>query len=131
MLKNWGEVVKMQKTLYEGKTQKEWFEQLSESIEMFSLGLKDGNIQDRSKEIIIYFDNNGNILSDEIVKSLKHWYKIDGYLSRELKNQLNINDDWEDNCIFISSEEVCQLLFFMDREDILSTIKDMMKCLCE
>lgn len=62
----------MEKILYNGKTQKEWLEQLSESINMFSLGLKDGNIQDKSKEIIIYFDNNGNVLSDEIVKSLNH-----------------------------------------------------------
>ena len=44
---------------------------------------------------------------------------------------LNINDNWEDNCISIDSECICQLLFFMDREDILSTIKDMMNCVCK
>lgn len=131
MLKNWSDVVKMQKRLYEGKTQKEWFEQLSESIEMFNLSLNEGNIQDKEKEIVFYFDNNGNILSYDIVKNLMYWERIDGFLSKNLKDKINIDDNWKDNCIIIDSESVCQLLFFMDREDILSTIKDMMKCLCK
>lgn len=121
----------MQKTLYEGKTQKEWFEQLSKSIEMFNLSLNEGNIQDKEKEIVFYFDNNGNILSCDIVKNLMYWERIDGFLSKNLKDKINIDDNWKDNCITIDSESVCQLLFFMDREDILSTIKDMMNCLCK
>ena len=121
----------MQKRLYEGKTQKEWFEQLSESIEMFNLSLNEWNIQDKGKEIVFYFDNNGNILSYDIVKNLMYWERIDGFLNKNLKDKINIDDNWKDNYITIDSESVCQLLFFMDREDILSTIKDMMNCLCK
>lgn len=120
----------MEKKLYNGKTQKEWLEQLSESIGVMSY-LKEGKIQDKSKKIIIYFDNNGNILSEQIIKSIKYCYKTYGYLSEVLKNELNIDDNWEENCICIDSECICQLLFFMNREDILSTIKDMMNCLCK
>lgn len=116
--------------LYEGKTQKEWFEQLSESIAMFSLSLNKRNIQNKNKEIIIYFDNNGNILHEDIIDYLKQWEKVDGYLSKEIKNKFNIDDNWENNFIIIDSDSVCQLLFFMDREDILSTIKDIMNCVC-
>lgn len=120
----------MKKQLYNGKTQKEWIEQLSDGFSSMSF-LKEGKIQDDSKNIIIYFDNNGNILSENIVEALQHFCKTYGFLSTELKNQLNIDDDWEENCICISSEDVCQLLFFLNREDILSTIKDMMNCLCK
>lgn len=121
----------MERILYNGKTQKEWLEQLSENMYMFSLGLKEGNIQDRSKEIFFYFDNNGNLLPDETVNILKYFYKTNGFLAKELKKQLNINDDWEENYICIDSENLCQLLFFMNREDIFSTIGDMINCLCK
>lgn len=123
----------MQKRLYNGKTQKEWFEQLSESISILNLSFNDGNIQDKhkEKEIVFYFDNNGNILSYDTVKNLMYWERIDGFLNKNLKDKINIGDNWEEDYIAIDSESVCQLLFFMDREDILSTIKDMMNCLCE
>lgn len=131
MLKDWSKDVKMQKRLYEGKTQKEWFEQLSESIAMFHLSLNEGNIQNRNKEIIIYFDNNGNILHEDIIDYLNQWEKEEGRLPTKVQEKFNIDDNWKDNYITIDSESICQLLFFMNREDILSTIKDMMNCLCE
>ena len=118
----------MQK-LYNSKTQKEWVEQLSESICYATSFLNDGKIQDQTKEINIYFDNDGNILSDSIIKTLKDFNRK--LIPKGVKEMLNINDNWEDNCISIDSECICQLLFFMDREDILSTIKDMMNCVCK
>lgn len=118
----------MQK-LYNGKTQKEWVEQLSESVCYATSFLNDGKIQDNTKEINIYFDNDGNILSDSIIKMLKDFNRK--LLPKGVKKMLNINDNYEDNCISIDSECICQLLFFMDREDILSTIKDMMNCVCK
>lgn len=120
----------MQK-LYNGKTQKEWVEQLSESIYYATSFLNDGKIQNKTKEINIYFDNDGNILSDYIVQILKDINRKGEVISKGVKGGLNIDDNWEENCISIDSECICQLLFFMDREDILSTIKDMMKCVCK
>lgn len=120
----------MQK-LYNGKTQKEWIEQLSESLYNAMFFLNDGKIQDKTKNINIYFDNDGNILSDYAVNTLKESKREYGYISNVIKRLFNVNDDWEENCISIDSEFICQLLFFMNREDILSTIKDMMNCLCK
>lgn len=133
MLKDWSKDVKMQKRLYEGKTQKEWFEQLSESISILNLSFNDGNIQDKhkEKEIVFYFDNNDNLLSDNKVDMLIEYKNRDRMTYDYLREEFNISDNWEEDCIAIDSESVCQLLFFMNREDILSTIKDMMNCLCK
>lgn len=120
----------MQK-LYNGKTQKEWIEQLSESVYYATSFLHDGKIQNQTKEINIYFDNDGNILSDSIIKELKDFNRKYQPFPEGVKKMLNIDDNWEENCISIDSECICQLLFFMDREDILSTIKDMMNCVCK
>lgn len=119
------------KNLYEGKTQKEWLEQLSESISIFDLSLNEGNIQDRSKEIVFYFDNDGNILSENKVDMLIEYKNRDRMTYDYLREEFNISDNWEEDCIAIDSESVCQLLFFMNREEVLSTIKDMMNCLCK
>ncbi len=120
----------MQKKLYEGKTQKEWLEQLSESISILNLSLNDKNIQDKEKEIVFYFDNNDNLLSENKVDMLIEYKNQDKMFYDYLKKELDIGDNWEEDYITIDSESVCQLLFFMNREDILSTIKDMMNCLC-
>ena len=119
------------KKLYNGKTQKEQIDQLLESVFYTTSFLRDGKIQDRTREINIYFDNDGNVLSNNTIKLLKEFNKTYKFISPELKQKLNIDDNWEENCISINSECICQLLFFMDREDILSTIKNIMNCLCE
>lgn len=119
------------KKLYNGKTQKEWIEQLSESLYNATFFLNDGKILNKTKNINIYFDKDGNILSDYAVKTLKESKREYGYISDVIKRLFNVDDDWEQNYISIDSECICQLLFFMNREDILSTIKDMMNCLCK
>ena len=119
------------KKLYNGKTQKEWIDQLLESIFYTTSFLRDGKIQDRTREINIYFDNDGNVLSNNTIKLLKEFNKTYKFISPELKQKLNIDDNWEEKCISINSECICQLLFFIVIEDILSTIKNMMNCLCE
>lgn len=102
----------MQK-LYDGKTQKEWIEQLSESLYNATFFLNDDRILNKTKNINIYFDNDGNILSDYAVKTLKEFKRKYGYISDVIKRLFNIDDNWEENYISIDSECVCQLLFFM------------------
>ena len=79
----------MQK-LYNGKTQKEWIEQLSESLYNAMFFLNDGKIQDKTKNINIYFDNDGNILSDYAVNTLKESKREYGYISNVIKRLFNV-----------------------------------------
>jgi hypothetical protein len=46
-----------------------------------------------------------------------------------MKEELDIDDDWDFNYYIVSLEQIMQLLFMCDREQLLSIVKDMMCCL--
>lgn len=115
------------KRLINSKTQRDWVEQLSESL-FYATTTLNHKIQDKSKYITIYFDNEGNILNEVLIETLiNSTYPI----SNEFKNKFHIDENWRENCVCIDSESVCQLLFFMNREDILSIAKDILNCVCK
>lgn len=112
------------KKLYNGKTQKQWFEDLSESLFYIP---KKKKIVERDRDIIFYFDKDNNLIGENNVSFLEASTLP---LPKEIKNKLNIDDNWKENYISIDSESLCQLLFFMNRKDILAIIKDMLNCVC-
>lgn len=120
--------IEHKKYLFEGKTDKEWITLLSNAC--FCHGIRrvknTFDISEKEDEIIFYFDNNGNLLNKTIVDFLQQVQKEEE-LSENLKEELNISDDWEDNNVTVSINSLLIVLTMMlDREDVLIIIRDLL-----
>ena len=109
---------------YGGKTEQEWFEAFTESLYHATFKYR-GSILDKPISITLWFDKDGNLLWDDVVSMLND---IPLPLSKDLKEELNIDDNWADNCIEIEAEYICQLLLHLNRDDLLRVSRDLLNC---
>lgn len=115
------------KYLFEGKTDKEWITLLSNACFCHGISIQ-FDISEKKDEIIFYFNNDGKLLNKTTVDFLQQVQKEEE-LSKNLKEELNISDDWEDSNVTVSINSLLIVLTMMlDREDILIIIRDLLNC---
>jgi hypothetical protein len=112
--------------LVNGKTDEEYLQILNACLCADFLNKTDKVLNNRVDNCItIYCNKKGEVLRSELVEQLKSI----GKLSDRMKEELDIDDDWDFNYYIVSLEQIMQLLFMCDREQLLSIVKDMMCCL--
>ena len=114
--------------LVNGKTDKEYLQLLNVCLCADFMNKSDKVLNNRVNNCIkIYCNKSGDILRTEIVEQLKSF----GKLSCKLKEELDIDDNWDSEYYILDLEPIMQLLFMCDREQLLSVVKDMMCCLAK
>src|SRR5574344_909479 len=112
--------------LVSGKTDEEYLQLLNVCLCADFMNKSDKVLDNRVNNCItIYCNKKGKVLIPELVEQLKSV----GKLSDKMKEELDIDDDWDFNYYIVSLEQIMQLLFMCDREQLLSIVKDMMCCL--
>ena len=114
--------------LVNDKTDEEYLQLLNVCLCADFMNKSDKVLNERVNNCIkIYCNKKGKVLGSELVEQLKSF----GKLSDRMKEELDIDDDWDFNYYLVSLEQIMQLLFMCDREQLLSIVKDMMCCLAK
>lgn len=112
--------------LVNGKTDEEYLQILNTCLCANFINRNDKVLNNRIDNFIkIYCNKNGDVLDSDIIEQLKSF----GELSKGIKSELNIDDNWNEEYYEVDIEPIMQLLFMANREQLLSIVKDMMCCL--